>query len=346
MDAVQTPPPMEETAARCRAAAQADPQRLDRLTDQINVYDTRSILTFGAEAAREMAACSDTVLADIQKNQAGDAGAVLGALGRIMEQFDMGELRTEEKKRRFPFGKAPALNQDQILEKYREMGREVDRVYIALKQYEAEVQAYVRCLRTLCDSNLRVYQKLVYCIVAAEQGIGEIQAHIRRREAELARNPGDTALRMDLDDLRRACTLLERRAQDLKVTEIVALQSIPMIQMMQSSQVQLIQKIDTAFLVTLPIFKRALNQEVARKRQRLQAQALEAVDRRAREAAEGRRAPSSAQGAQEDDQALEQARQTILDGIRDARALQQDAGAQQAAGAARLDALRRTAGGA
>lgn len=346
MDAVQAAPPGEEIALRCRAAARSDPQELDRLTSQINVYDTQSILTFGAAAAREAAACSDTVLAEIRKNQPGDVGPLLTALGRIMEKFDMGELRTKEKKGRFPFRKAPQVqDQDQILEKYRDMGQEVDRVYIALKQYEARVQAYIRSLGDLCDANVRLYQKLVCCIVAGEQGMEEIQAHLRGMEAALAQNPADTALQMDRDSVRRACGLLERRVQDLKVAEIVALQSIPMVQMMRSSQTQLIQKIDSAFLVTLPIFKRALNQEVARKRQRLQAQALEAVDRRAREAA-GRqrgvsRSASDPSGDASDTTALEQAWKTILAGIRETRAIQQDASAQQAAGEKQLDAANR-----
>lgn len=309
MDAVQPQNQAETLAAQCRAAAKADPQALDRLTDQIHVFDTASILAYGADAAREMSACADTVLADIQKNQAGDPAPLLRALKELMEKFDMGELRTEEKKRRFPFGKPPQKQtQDQILEKYRALSHDLDRVYITMKQYEAQVRAYCRSLQTLCDANVALYKKLVLCIVAGEQGAEEIQRHLQQMEAQLAREPGNTALQMDCDSVRRAKELLERRLHDLRVTETAALQSIPMIWMVQDSQSRLAEKIDAAFLVTLPVFKGALNQALLRKRQSLQAQALKDVDRRARELP-----PQSPDASP----ALEQARQTILDAIAD-----------------------------
>ena len=215
IDAVQTAPSIQETAAQCRAAAMSDLQTLDRLTSQINVYDTQSILTFGASAAQEIAAYADTVLTGIRKNQAGDAGPLLTALGRIMEKFDMGELQTKEKKGFFSFGKAPQ-NQDQILDKYRDMGQEVDRVYIALKQYEAEVQSYNRSLQELCNANIRLYQNLARYIAAGEQGVAEIQAHLQKLESALAQAPGDTALQMDRDSVQPAGGRVERRGQDLK----------------------------------------------------------------------------------------------------------------------------------
>ena len=59
-----------------------------------------------------------------------------------------------------------------------------------------------------------------------------------------------------------------------------------MVQTIRANNRLLIEKLNSAFLVTLPIFRQTLAQAAARKRQRLQAQAMEALDRRTREALE------------------------------------------------------------
>lgn len=333
----------DQLSAQCRRLAQADRQGLDALTSQLCVYDLPSIVTFGGEAAKDLARCSDAVLQSIRKGQAGDAGPLLSALSSVMKQFSAEDFDAGKapRKGRFPFGRKPKpLTQDQLLEKYRAIGEEVDRVYIELKKYEADIRARNQGMKAVYEANLRYYQNLVRYILAGEQGLEEIRAHIGNMEAELAQNPGNTALKMDLDTVRQARAALERRVQDLRTAEIAALQSLPMLQTVQNSNSSLIQKIDAAFLVTLPIFKRTLSQAVARKRQRLQTQAMEALDRRTQEALGKQRASAQAgtdAGAAQLE-TLAQVRETILTGIEEALALQREAGARQAAAEARLNA--------
>ena len=48
------------------------------------------------------------------------------------------------------------------------------------------------------------------------------------------------------------------------------MQSIPMIKTMEFSNYNLVRKINSAFIVTLPVFKQALAQAILLKRQRIQ----------------------------------------------------------------------------
>ena len=315
VQAAQTP---EELSAQCHAAARADAANLDRLTSGICVFDTQSILTFGTEAAAELAKSADGILKSIQTDQVGDASALLAALGGLMEKFDPEDLAETEKKRRFPFRAAPK-QPDDILNKYRALGEDIDRAYIELKRYEAEIRAYDGRLRAIYDANVRFYQNLVCCVEAGEQGLREIQGYLAAGEIPEA----------DRDTVRRSCALLERRVHDLRLSEVVALQSLPMVQTIRANNRLLIEKLNSAFLVTLPIFRQTLAQAAARKRQRLQAQAMEALDRRTRETLEAQTAAQARLKAALPDgaaqvEALEQARETILKGIREARALQSE----------------------
>ena len=306
----------EELAASCHAAAQADTAALDALTNGICVYDTQSILAFGTDAAAELAKSADGILKSIQTDQVGDASPLLTALGELMEKFNPDDLREGEKKRRFPFRAAPK-QPDDILNKYRAMGEEIDRAYIALKRYEAEIRAYDGRLKAIYDANARFYQELVRYVEAGEQGLREIQGYLTTGQIPPS----------DCDTVQRSYTLLERRVHDLRLSEVVALQSPPMVQTIRANNQLLIEKLNAAFLVTLPIFRQTLAQAAARKRQRLQAQAMEAVDRRAREALDAQTAAQARLKASLPDgaaqlEALEQAKETILKGIQETRALQ------------------------
>lgn len=323
--AVQAPPGGEDLAAQCHARARADASGLDKLTGDICVYDTQSILTFGADAAAELARSADSILQSIQTDQAEDASPLLAALGNLMEKFDPEDLSEQPKKRRFSFRAPPPQQPDAILHKYRAMGEDIDRTYIALKRYEASLRAFDSRLKAVYDANVRFYQNLVCYVEAGEQGLREIQGYLASGQIPAA----------DRDTVQRSYTLLQRRVHDLRLSEMVALQSLPMVQTVRANNQLLIDKLNSAFLVTLPIFRQTLAQAAARKRQRLQAQALEAVDRRAREALDAQTAAQARIKAAQPDsaaqlEALEQAKEAILKGIQETRVLQSAAAAAQA----------------
>ena len=56
------------------------------------------------------------------------------------------------------------------------------------------------------------------------------------------------------------------------------MQAVPMIKTMEFSNLNLVRKIDSAFVITLPVFKQAIAQAVLLKRQKIQADSLAALD--------------------------------------------------------------------
>ena len=73
---------------------------------------------------------------------------------------------------------------------------------------------------------------------------------------------------------------MEQRTQDLRSTENVAMQSIPMLNTMAYTNINLVRKINSAFIITLPVFKQALAQAILLKKQKLQSNMLEQLDER------------------------------------------------------------------
>ena len=143
--------------------------------------------------------------------------------------------------------------------------------------------------------------------------------------------------------------LLEQRTQDLRTVENIAMQSIPMIKTMEFSNMNLIRKINSAFIITLPVFKQALAQAIMLKRQRLQAESMAALDaktnelliKNARNSVEQSKATAQlASGSSIKIETLETTWRTIVSGIDETRAIQENARRQRIEDAKRLEAIK------
>ena len=108
-------------------------QEVDTLVSQIEVFNLETIVSFGSEAAEEISKCSDTVLNSMNMEQLNESSEMLNTLARIMDKFDIDEIKENPNgfKKLFTNAKKQL---DKVLAKYHTMGDEVDKIYIQLKQ--------------------------------------------------------------------------------------------------------------------------------------------------------------------------------------------------------------------
>ena len=330
----------DRDALRARLAGS---EEIDALTSKLDVYDMNSIITFGSEAAAKVSKAADQILRGMTVSQLDESGQLMQALAKVMSRFDPDALETPPTLLGRLFGNAQK-KLDEVLDKYHTLGDEVDKIYIGLKQCEAEINRSNAGLEAMFEANVGYFHELEKYIAAGEQGCIEIQDYIDELKAQKERT-GDPAIDFELQTLNNALTMLERRTHDLKLAEAVAMQSIPMIRMIQFSNAELVQKINSAFIVTLPVFKQALAQAILLKRQRLQQEALSALEartgemlrRNARNTAEQVRLTAMDQGKN----SLKNAWQTIVSGIDETRQLEQTARSQRQQDQARLERIQR-----
>ena len=199
------------------------------------------------------------------------------------------------------------------------------------------------------QTNLKYYHDLVKYILAGEQGIRELDKYIAERQAEFEKT-GDNSIQFDITSLNQAKMLLEQRTHDLRIAENVAMQSIPMLKTTAFSNMNLVRKINSAFIITLPIFKQSLAQAILLKRQKLQAQALSALDEKTNEmlirnaqntAEQAKQTAAMASGSSIKIETLEQTWKTIMQGIEDTKRIQDDAKKKREEDTARLDAIKK-----
>lgn len=322
-------------------------EEIDRLTAQIDVSNPNTVVTFGGPVAEEISKASDQVLNSMDITKINDSGKLLQNLAEVMDQFDGKELSDEKGLKKLFTNAKKEL--DRILGKYHTMGEAIDKIYVQLKGYEKEIGESNVKLEKMFDANLNYYQELLKYIMAGDQGLTELDAYIEEFKKKCDADPQNGTLRMDLDNLIQVRDILAQRVMDLKVAENVALQTIPMLKTMQFSNLNLIRKINSAFIITMPVFKQSLAQAIMLKRQRVQAEAMKALDEKTNELLiknaentvnQSKMTAQLASGSSIQVETLEKTWNTIVRGIDETKAIQEQARVKRVEDAKKLEALK------
>lgn len=320
---------------------------LEKYTAKIEVFDPNSIVKFGSEAAEEVSKSADVVLNGMNMDQINNSGKMLEALDKIMGSFDIDEIKEDKGLFGKLFGNAKK-KLEKLLNKYNTMGDEIDKIYTQLKVYEGEIEKANRNLDQMFNSNLEYYHELVKYIAAGEQGCKELHEYIEQKEQELATS-NNVDLQFEISNLRQAENMLEQRVMDLKTAESIALQSIPMIKTMEFSNVNLTRKINSAFIVTLPVFKQALAQAMMLKRQKIQADSMSALDKRTNElliknaqntVEQSKQITRMTNTSSVQIETLEKTWNTIVSGIDETKRIQEEAKRKREEDSKRLDVIK------
>ncbi len=323
-------------------------KEVDDIVSTIEVHNLETIVTFGAEAAEEISKASDVVLNSMNMSQLDDSSAMLNTLAKIMEKFDIDEIKENPSLFNKLFGNL-RKQLDKILAKYHTMGEDVDKIYVELKKYESEIKQSNRKLNQMFEANVQYYHELVKYILAGEQGCRELEAYIAQRQNDM-QTTGDSSIQFEIQSLQQALMMLEQRTQDLRTAESVAMQSIPMIKTMEFSNMNLVRKINSAFIITLPVFKQALAQAIMLKRQRIQAEAMSALDAKTNEmliknakntVEQSKMTAALASGSSIKIETLETTWQTIVNGIEETKQIQENARTKRIEDQARLEAIKK-----
>lgn len=320
---------------------------VDELVSTIEINNMESIVNFGAHAAEEISKASDIVLNSMSMAQLDESSQMLNTLAKVMDKFDIEEIKDTPGLLGKLFG-GMRKKLDQVLSKYHTMGEEIEKIHVQLRQYEAEIRQANRKLDMMFEANVNYYHELVKYILAGEQGCREIEAYIVQRQNDMDVT-GDSSIQFEITSLNQCLMLLEQRTQDLRTAESVAIQSIPMIKTMEFSNMNLVRKINSAFIITLPVFKQALAQAIMLKRQKIQAESMAALDAKTNElliknarntVEQSKLTAKLATGSSIIIETLETTWRTIVNGIDETKAIQDNARKQRLEDAKRLEVIK------
>lgn len=322
---------------------------VQNLTSLIEINNPDSVIVFGQEPSQNISKISDKMLSSIKSVKPEEVSKMLLELNKLMDKFDIKELDPEMSKSfigRMKLRFSESLNK--LFEKYEDMGKEVDRIYQLLSKYERDIYKANDMLKEQFDSNVLYYQELEKYIVAGEIGLEEIENH---KSQYMQRTDIDENTKtMYIQKIDLIYELLSQRVQDLRIAENVAMQTCPMIQMNQMSNYNLLRKINSSFIITLPIFKQCLVQAIQLKRQKIQADAIKQLDDRTNElllrnaqstATQSVQIAKLAGGSSIQVETLQKTYETIKQGIEETRAVNDEIARKRVEDAKTLEGIKK-----
>lgn len=325
-------------------------QELQVIARELNIQSAESIMTYGAATAQEISQFADRILDNMKTTNVEDSGALLIQLNKIMDKFEAKDF--EEKKKdgfldKFFSGAKQSI--DALLRKYETMGGEMDKVYQQLKTYEREISQSNQVLDEMFNKNMQYYEILQKYIYAGQLALENVrQNDLKLLETKVATSD-DQVDQVNLNNMHQAIEMVEQRVYDLELAKNVALQSLPQIKLIQRGNYNLMRKINSAFIVTLPIFKQSLTHAIALKRQGVQARAMAALDEKTNElllknaqntALQSKLTAQMASGSSIDVKTLQETWRMIIDGIEETRRIQNEAREKRIEGTKQLEAIQ------
>ncbi|MGN0776426.1 MAG: toxic anion resistance protein [Candidatus Ventricola sp.] len=205
-------------------------QRIREMAARLDVRDSAQVAGFGARAQKEMGTFSDLALSQMLRK---DMGELSGAMQTLAEQIKSCSFASEAKGLfRRVFGGAASLQE--VRAAYEKAEPKINACADEMTDRRVALMRDSALLDRIYERNEGLYRELCSLIVVGEEAIRQAKAR------------GE-----DAQDIAR----LERRVQDIRVTQVASTQLAAQIRMVQQSDSITCEKLRAALEVTIPLWK-------------------------------------------------------------------------------------------
>ena len=226
--------------------------RVKEIAGSIDINDSQAIIEYGVGAQSDIADFSDTVLDQVRSKDAGFAGEALNELMVSVKEIDVDSISGNTKNGLF---KRFSRKVKKFIGRYNKLSVQIDSIVEKLETTRDSLFRDVELLDQLYDKNYDYLKELDIYIAAGDMRIQELKENdlpTLRAEAEAA---NDAIKSQELRDLQSMINRFEKRVHDLKLSRMVAIQSMPQIRLVQNNDQVLVERIQSSILNTIPLWK-------------------------------------------------------------------------------------------
>ena len=257
----QTPagPPATRPAAGPPATgplSEADERLIEQIKEGVDVGDPQTVVSYGLPAQSRIANFADSLLGDVRNKDAGVGGAALTDLLKKVREIDVDALSSgHSAAARIPLVGRFVDSFGRFATRYQKVATSIDRIVDSLERARMGLLRDVTVLDKMYDLNLEYLKQLDLYIAAGDQLLEDLQTRTLPEAEVQARATDDPMAAQRLADLQQAVARFERRVHDLKLTRMVAIQTAPQIRLIQGNDQNLVEKIQSSILTTVPLWK-------------------------------------------------------------------------------------------
>ena len=217
---------------------------------QIDLYDSGAVLQYGAGVQKKMADFSEKALENVRTKDLGEIGDLLSGVVTELRDFD-----EEETKGFLGFFKKSANKVTALKARYEKAEANISRICETLEGYQRQLLKDAAILDKMYGQNLEYFRELSIYIAAGKKKLEDTR---NVQLPALVQKANATGLAEDIQaarDLESMCERFEKKVHDLELTRMIAIQTAPQIRLVQNNDTQMVEKIQSTIVNTVPLWK-------------------------------------------------------------------------------------------
>lgn len=223
---------------------------VEAFANQIDLTNSAVILQYGAGTQKKMADFSESALENVKTKDMGEIGELLSGVVGELKNFD-----EEEEKGFLGIFKKQGNKLQKMKTKYAKAETNINEICKALESHQVLLMKDIAILDKMYDLNLTYFKELSMYILAGKKKLQEVRStklHELTQKAQVSGLPEDAQAAKDLDSM---CNRFEKKIHDLELTRTISIQTAPQIRLVQSNDTQMVEKIQSTIVNTIPLWK-------------------------------------------------------------------------------------------
>ena len=230
-------------------------EAINEFNKKIDVYDNTQILQYGASAQNKISKFSDDVLEGIKTKDTGEVGNDLSKLVAELKSFDKAIVDAEQMNVFEKIFSSVKKEVDKLIAKYSKIEKNVDTIEKSLEKQRLQMLKDITLFDGMYEKNLEYFKEISLYIIAGEKKIEELREKVLPELQDKAKKSGDQLDIQKVNDMESIINRFEKKIYDLKTTRLISIQMAPQIRLLQNSEAELVEKIQSSITNTIPLWK-------------------------------------------------------------------------------------------
>ncbi|NPC94921.1 toxic anion resistance protein [Bacillus sp. WMMC1349] len=199
-----------------------------QLAEQIDLTQQLTIDCYGSNVQKNLAHFTDIMFEYVRKNDGAGIGLIVNDFVKMLEAIDPDMLYPKKSQLFFRLIRKSSCSVQETISRYEKTRAQMNRVSVRLEHSKKALIKDLEMLEQLLEENKKYNEKLNLYIVAGQLKLEELSSNTDR---------------------------LRRRLHDLIISREITKQSAVQIQMIQNTNQVLIEKIHSALMTAIPLWK-------------------------------------------------------------------------------------------
>lgn len=226
-------------------------KQVEEFSKKIDISDTNLVLQYGSSAQKSVSSFSESALSSVRNKDLGEVGKDLSSL--VAELRGFGE---DDKKGGLAGLFKKSGNKIEMMKaQYSKVETNVDRISQSLENHQITLMKDIAMFDQMYELNLKYYKELTMYIIAGKKRLIDVRANDLEQMRNTAAESGSSEDAQKYNDMVQMCDRFEKKLHDLELTRIVSVQMGPQIRLLQNNDTQMVEKIQSSIVNTIPLWK-------------------------------------------------------------------------------------------